>query len=44
MLFAQVNAQEREAIRSEMKTTTDAKQYRQLKIIDLSGQSYKVSD
>jgi transposase len=44
MIFAKVNAQEREAIQSEMKATNNIKWYRRLKVIDLSSQGYKVPE
>jgi transposase len=44
MLYAKVEPQDREAICSEMKSATDAKWYRRLKVIDLSGQGYSVPD
>jgi transposase len=44
MLYAQVEAQDRQAIQSEMQFTKDAKWYRRLKIIDLSGQGTSVSE
>lgn len=44
MLYAKVSAQEREAICAAMKTTKDAKMYRRLKVIDLSGQGHHVAD
>jgi transposase len=43
-LYAKVEPQDREAICSEMKSATDAKWYRRLKVIDLSGQGYSVPD
>ena len=44
MLYAQVNAQARQAIQAAMRTTPNAKWYRRLKVIDLSGQGCKVSE
>jgi transposase len=44
MLNAQVNPQDRKTLLAEMNTATDAKWYRRLKVIDLSGQGYSVSD
>lgn len=44
MLHAQVDAQDRQTIQSEMRVTKDAKWYRRLKIIDLSGQGTAVSE
>jgi transposase len=44
MLYAQVNAQARETLCAQMKTTKDAKMYRRFKVIDLSGQGYNVAD
>ena len=44
MLYAQVEAQDRQAIQSEMQFAKDAKWYRRLKIIDLSGQGTSVSE
>lgn len=44
MLYAKVNALVRETICAEMKTAKDAKMYRRLKVIDLSGQGYNVAD
>jgi transposase len=42
MIYAQVNATEREVLHAEMKRTTEAKWYRRLKVIDLSSQGYSV--
>lgn len=42
MIYAQVNAPEREALDAEMKRTTEAKWYRRLKVVDLSSQGYSV--
>ncbi len=44
MIFAKVDVQDLETIRVEMRTTTDAKWYRRLKVIDLSGQGHTVTD
>lgn len=44
MLHAKVDVQDRETIQAEMRTTTDAKWYRRLKIVDLSGQGQPVTD
>ena len=44
MIFAKVDAQEQDALRSEMQTTKNAKWYRRLKVIDLSAQGYNVPD
>lgn len=42
MIYAQMTAQDREAIEAMMKTTKNVKQYRRLKVVDLSGQGYSV--
>ena len=42
MLFAQVTEINQEELKSAMQETKDAKWYRRLKIIDLSGQGYGV--
>lgn len=42
MLYARVEPQDREAISNEMKLAKDARWYRRLKAIDLSGQGYGV--
>ena len=44
MIYAKVDVQDRETIRAEMRTTTDAKLYRRLNVIDLSGQGHTVTD
>lgn len=44
MLHAKVDAQDRDVIQAELKTTKDAKWYRRLKIIDLSAQGYSVPE
>ena len=40
MIYAKVDAQNQEALCTEMKATKDAKWYRRLKVIDLSAQGY----
>lgn len=42
MLYAQVDAQDRQLLQSEMQATKDAKMYRRFKVIDLSGQGLPV--
>ena len=37
MIYARVDAQDRESILAEMRKTTDAKWYRRLKVVDLSS-------
>ena len=44
MLYAKVEPADREVISSEMKSASDVKWYRRLKVIDLSGQGYSVPD
>ena len=44
MIYAKVDAQSQETIRSEMKTTKNVKWYRRLKIIDLSSQGLSVPE
>ena len=44
MLYAKVEPLDREVICTEMKTATDVKWYRRLKVIDLSGQGHSVPD
>jgi transposase len=44
MLYAQVDAQDRQRLLSEMQLVQDAKMYRRLKLIDLSGQGLPVSE
>ncbi len=44
MIFAEVDAQSRELLQAEMKTATEPKWYRRLKIIDLSSQRYNVTE
>ena len=44
MIYAKVDAQDREAIRDEMKTTKNIKWYRRLKVIDLSSQGFSVPE
>ena len=44
MIYADVNAQDREAIQSEITATADVKWYRRLKVIDLSAQGHSVPD
>ena len=44
MIYAEVSAQDRGTILAEMKTTTNAKWYRRLKIVDLSGQGQTVPE
>ena len=42
MIYAQVREDARKELEAELKTTTDAKWYRRVKIIDLSSQGYSV--
>ncbi len=44
MIYAKVDAQVRETMRAEMKTTKTVKWYRRLKIIDLSSQGLSVPE
>jgi transposase len=44
MIFAKVDKQEQEALQAELTVTKNIKWYRRLKVIDLSGQGYSVSD
>ena len=44
MIFAKADAQSRELLQAEMKTATEPKWYRRLKIIDLSNQGYNVTE
>ena len=44
MLYAKVNAQDCEIIRAEMRTATNVKWYRRLKVVDLSGQGHTVTE
>jgi hypothetical protein len=37
MIYAKVDALDRETIQGETRTTTDAKWYRRLKVVDLTG-------
>ena len=43
MIFAEVDTESRKELQAEMKTATELKCYRRLKIIDLSSQSYNVT-
>ena len=40
MIYAKINAQQQAQLDAEMKSATDTKWYRRLKVIDLSGQGY----
>ena len=42
MLFAKIDVQDQETLRNEMRTTTNVKWYRRLKVIDLSAQGHSV--
>ena len=42
MIYAKIDAQEKDDLAAAMSNTTDAKWYRRLKVIDLSGQGYSV--
>jgi transposase len=44
MIYAQVDAQQRNILHAEMKTAMNVKWYQRLKIIDLSGQGFTVSE
>lgn len=44
MIFAKIDAQERERLSAELKATNNAKWYRRLKVVDLSGQGYSVPE
>lgn len=44
MLYAQVDEQTRQMIQAELRQATEAKWYRRLKVIDLSGQGMPVSE
>ena len=44
MIYARVDVQDRETVLAEMRTTTDAKWYRRLKVIDLSSQGHTASE
>lgn len=44
MIYAKVDDQKKDALRTEMKATKDAKWYRRLKVVDLSSQGHSVSD
>lgn len=44
MIYIKVDAQGKSTLHMEMKATTDAKWYRRLKVIDLSGQGFSVPD
>jgi transposase len=44
MIYAKVDAQDRKAIRTKMKTTKNIKWYRRLKVIDLSSQGFSVPE
>jgi transposase len=44
MIYAKVDTQQKAALDAAMNTTTDAKWYRRLKIIDLSGQGFSVPE
>lgn len=44
MIYAKIDAPKKQALQAEMQATADAKWYRRLKIIDLSGQGLKVPD
>jgi transposase len=44
MIYAKVDTQDHETIRAEMRTTTDAKWYRRLKVVDLSGQGQSATE
>ena len=44
MIYAKVNAQQKAVLDREMNSTADAKWYRRLKIIDLSGQGFSVPE
>ena len=44
MIYAKVDAQEREALQIAMKAATNTKWFLHLKLIDLSGQKYSVPE
>jgi transposase len=44
MIYANVNVQQKAVLDTEMNSTADAKWYRRLKIIDLSGQGFSVPE
>jgi transposase len=44
MIYAKVDAQRKDALRAEMNSTTDAKWYRRLRVIALSGQGFSVPE
>jgi transposase len=44
MIYATVSTREREALQAEMAATKNIKWYRRLKVIDLSGQGYSVTE
>ena len=44
MIYAKVDAQQKEILEAEMNSTTNAKWYRRLKVIDLSGQGFSVPE
>lgn len=44
MIYAKVNAPQKAVLDTEMNSTADAKWYRRLKIIDLSGQGFSVPE
>ena len=44
MIYAHKNVQELATLKIELKTTSNAKWYRRLKVIDLSSQGYNVSE
>ena len=44
MIYAKVDAQEREALQEAMKAATNTKWFLRLKLIDLSGQGYSVPE
>ena len=44
MIYAKVDAQAKNTLQAEMNSTTDAKWYRRLKVIDLSGQGFAVPE
>ncbi len=44
MIYAKVNTQDLETIQAEMRTTSDARWYHRLKVVDLSGQDHTVTE
>jgi transposase len=44
MIYAKIDAQQKAQLDAAMNSTTDAKWYRRLKVIDLSGQGYSVPE